>query len=143
MVCVIDRNLNVDTDMAANSSPSLEKVISRHDLTRKDLEIVCPRDVRQEVAVKLVDWKMVGHFLNVPEERIAAIAHQNDTEDQRKVALLDTWSHREGEGATYLKLAHVLHQRERNDLVEFLCGRILQKRASLSAEGTINDTYHD
>ena len=126
-------------ETVASSAPSLEKIISRHGLTRKDLESVCPRDVRREVALKIKDWKMVGHFFNIPEEKLTAIDRQNDTEDQRKVALLDPWSNREGEEASYLKLAHVLHQRERNDLVGFLCDRIVEKRASLVG-GTANDT---
>ena len=113
-----------------DSPPSLEDLLSRHGLTRDELESVCPRDVRHNVAVKLVDWKMVGHCFSFPKEKLAAIDRENDTDDLRKVALLDTWSEREGKGATCLKLANVLHQRERNDLVGFLCDRILQKRVS-------------
>ena len=126
-------------DTVASSSPSLEEIISLYGLTRKDLESVCPRDVRHEVALKVVDWKMVGHFFNVPQEKLTTIDLENRTEDQRKVALLDTWSNREGEGASYLKLAHVLNQRRRNDLVKFLCCRILQKRTS-SVKDMISDT---
>ena len=120
---------------APNSPPSLENIISRHGLTSDDLESVCPRDVRHNIAVKLVDWKMVGHSFSFPKEKIAAIERENDTEDLRKVALLDAWNEREGKGASYLKLAGVLHQRERNDLVELLCDRILQKRASSVSDG--------
>ena len=123
----------------ASLSPSLEEIISGHGLTRKDLESVCPRDVRHEVALKVEDWKMVGHLFNVPQEKLTAIDLENRTEDQRRVALLDTWSNIEGEGASYLKLAHVLNQRRRNDLVKFLCGRILQNRTS-SVKDTISDT---
>ena len=125
-------------DAAASSSSSLEKIISRYDLAREDLESVCPRDVRHEVALKIEDWKMVGHFFNVPQEKLTAIELENHTEDQRRVALIDTWSNREGEGASHLKLAHVLHQRGRNDLVQLLCSRILQKRTS-SVRDAISD----
>ena len=105
-------------------APSLEDLLSHHGLKIKDLERPCPLHVRNKVAVKLVDWKMVGHCFNISKEKLAAIDHENDTEDQRKVALLDTWSEREGNAASYLKLADVLHQRERNDLVEFLFDKI-------------------
>ena len=124
---------------AASSFPSLEEIISCNGLTHKDLESVCPRDVRLEVALKIVEWKMFGRYLNVPEEKLVAIDRENYTEDQRRVDLLDTWSNREGEGASYLKLAHASHLQGDNYLVEFLCGRILQKRTS-SVRDTISDT---
>ena len=82
---------------------------------------MCPRKVRDRIALKLEDWKMVGRCLKFPPEKLKAIDRENETEDQRRVALLDDWSKREGKGATYLKLAEVLHQRGRGDLVEMLC----------------------
>ena len=118
--------------------PNLDDLISRRGLTRDDLESVCPRDVRHNVAVKLVDWKMVGHCFGFPKEKLKSISRENDTEDLRKVALLDTWNEREGNRASYLKLADVLHQRERNDLVEFLCDRLVQKRAASSVREPIS-----
>ena len=85
--------------------------------------------------MKLVDWEMVGYCFSFPPEKIAAIERQNYTEDQRKVALLNAWSEREGDGATFLKLADVLHQRKRNDLVDFLCKAIIKrKKEALQAE---------
>ena len=112
----------------AEAPPRLEDVISRHGLRREDLELVCPRDVRISVAVKLVDWQMVGYCFGFPEQKITAIDRENYTEDQRKVALLNAWSEREGDGATFLKLADVLHQRKRNDLVDFLCRAIIEAK---------------
>ena len=112
----------------AEAPPSLEDIISRHGLRRKDLEFVCPRDVRTSVAVELVDWKMVGHCFSISRQKIAAIDLENNTEDQRKVAMLDAWSEKEGDGATFLKLADVLHQRKRNDLVDLLCKVIIKAK---------------
>ena len=106
------------------TSPSLEEVLIQRGLKREDLELACPRDVRNKVAVELVDWKMLGHCFDFSRAKLEAIHQDNQTEDQRKVALLDIWSEREGKGATYLKLAEVLHQRKRGDLVETLCGAI-------------------
>ena len=105
----------------ALSGPSLEKILSRHGLKRDHLECVCPRDVRIRVAVKLKDWKMVGYYFGFKNEELAAIDREYETEDQRKVALLDAWSAREGSGASCLKLADVLHERGRNDILELLC----------------------
>lgn len=116
----------------APPSLSLEDIVSRHGLRREDLECVCPQYVRISVAVKLVDWEMVGYCFSFPREKIAAIDRENDTEDQRKVALLNAWSEREGDRATFLRLAAVLHQRKRNDLVDLLCKAIIKREAPIS-----------
>ena len=111
-------------NMATASCPSLEDLLSHYELQRKDLEAVCPQEVRDRIALKLEDWKMVGRFLKFPPEKLKAIDRENETEDQRRVALLDEWGKREGKGATYLKLAEVLHQRGRSDLVGILCNEL-------------------
>ena len=120
--------------------PSLKEVLSQQGLKKKDLESVCPRNVRNKVAVKLADWKMVGHCFNFSRSKLAAIDRESETEDQRRVALLDTWGEREGKGATYLKLAEVLHQRERGDLIEMLCDEL---RKSINPPGHALTTVTD
>ena len=110
--------------MATSPTLSLEEVLSKHGLKRQDLEAVCPRDIRNKVAVELVDWKMVGHCLNFSRAKLEAIDRENQTEDQRKVALLDAWGEREGKQSSYFKLAEVLHQRGRNDLLQILCDEL-------------------
>ena len=110
--------------MATNAEqrgPSLEEILSQYALKATNLDRKCPREIRNEIAVKLNDWKMIGHFLDFSAEKLTSIGLENETQDLCKVALLDTWSKREGEGASYLKLAVALHRRQRRDLVEFLC----------------------
>lgn len=110
--------------MADVSHPSLEEVLSRYGFQKKDLDPMCPREVRDKIALKLEDWKMAGRCLKFGSEKLTAIDRENGTEDQRRVALLDDWAKREGKEATYLKLAEVLHQRERSDLIEMLCSEL-------------------
>ena len=108
----------------AATTPSLEDLISHHGLKVKDLWLECPRRIMDKIALKLTDWKIAGRFFDLPREKLAAIERDNDTEEQRRVALLDAWGEREGKGATCIKLAEVLHQRERGDLVGLLCDAI-------------------
>ena len=122
--------------MATSPKLSLEEVLSQHGLNRKDLELVCPRDVRNKVAVELVDWKMVGHCLNFSRAKLEAIDRENQTEDQRKVALLDAWGEREGKQSSYFKLAEALHQRGRSDLVQILCDELKSTGSSGGMEST-------
>ena len=117
--------------------PSLEEILSSYELDETDLEGKCPMDIRLNIATKLTDWRMVGHYLGFPAEKLHSIACDYSTEDQRKVALLDSWSEREGRRASCLKLATVLHDRERADLVELLC-RQVRDSLSLSNRSSIN-----
>ena len=112
------------------ATPTLKDLISHHGLKEKDLWLVCPRRVRDKIALKLADWKTAGRFFDFPREKLAAIERDNDTEEQRRVALLDAWGEREGKGATCFKLAEVLHQRERGDLVGVLCDTIKTLRTT-------------
>ena len=99
----------------------LAELLGRYDLRTTDLEWECPREIRNKIAVKLIDWKVFGAFLGFPPEKVASIDADHRTEDQRKIALLDSWHEREGEYATCLKLAKVLHDRNRRDLICQLC----------------------
>ena len=107
--------------MAEQGSPSLEDIISRRGLAKEKLQEKCSQAIRLKIAAKLEDWKMVGRYLNVPSEKLTAIERENHTEDQRRVGILDTWHKREGEDASYLRLADALYQQGRRDLVELLC----------------------
>ena len=103
---------------------NLKDIVARCGLTKERLQEECSREVSLKIATKLDDWKMVGHYLGIPPEKLKAIERENDTEDQRKVALLDTWRKGEGRGATYWKLANALYEHGRRDLVELLCKAI-------------------
>ena len=107
-----------------DQSLTLEEILLRHGLKATDLDKQCPLEVRNDVAVRIADWEMVGHCFNFPLEKIRDIKSENEDQERCKIALLDTWSKREGKGATYLKLADVFHRRKRRDLVEFLCEKI-------------------
>ena len=100
--------------------PSLEEILSRHGLKLADLDRECPRFVRDEIAIKLDDWEMVGRCLEFDMEKLRDIDRENRSQELCRIALLDTW----GKRATYLKLANVLHRRQRRDLLEFLCAKL-------------------
>ena len=118
---------NKDRVMAAilsEAGSSLEEILSRYEFKITDLDRECPQSVRDEVAVKFDDWEMIGRYLEFTQEKLRNINHENTSQEQCKIALLDTWAKREGGKATYLKLAGVLHRRQRYDLVEFLCAKL-------------------
>ena len=103
------------------SEVTLEDIVSACGLAKERLQEECSREIILKIATKLEDWKMVGLYLKLPFEKLKAIELENHTEDQRKVAMLDTWKKGEGKDANYMKLVNVLYQRGRRDLVESLC----------------------
>ena len=83
-------------------SPTLNDIISRHDLKEEHLQKECSQKSRLKIAKRLKDWEMLGHYLTLSEENLTAIKRENDTEALRK-------------------LASALYQHDRKDLVELLC----------------------
>ena len=124
-----------------DAGPCLEDILSHHGLERKHLERQCPPGIRITIATKLVDWKTTGHYFGLPAEKLAAIDRENATEDQRRIALLECWEKREGRNASCLKLADVLHRRERRDLVELLCAEV-KLSLTLSEKGNDGKQLH-
>ena len=117
------------------NGPNLEDIISQYGLAKEKLHEECSQTVRLKIASKLEDWKMVGRYLNIPSEMLKAIERDNDTEDQRRVAMLDTWHKSEGELASYSRLADALYQHGRRDLVSAIvqshtefCSGVIQSR---------------
>ena len=100
---------------------SFEQFILTNGVKRSHLNQECPRVVAIKIADKVIDWKMLGNVLGLPREKISAIERENQTEDQRKVAVFDEWKSSKGSEATYLELAEAMYDRHRRDLVEMLC----------------------
>ena len=117
------------TGMAA---PTLDEILSCHGIQREDVNRECSQDIRYEISIKIVNWKMVGYYLGVPEEQLAAIQVDNNTEQERRVALLNTWHQAQGSQATYLSLMMALYQHHRCDLVELLCCMIKSHAAAIT-----------
>ena len=79
------------------SEPSLEEVLSRHGLRLTDLDRECPREIRCDIAVDLgADWEMIGCYLEFSLDELRDIKTGNSSPEMCRVALLDTWSKREG-----------------------------------------------
>ena len=121
----------------SEAGPSLEEILSRQGLKLTDLDKEIPPGVRDEVAVKLDDWEMVGRWLEFTLEKLRDINRENASQELCRIALLDTWGKREGKGATYLKLAGVLHRRQRCDLVEFLCAKLKSTLSLVPLSGSV------
>lgn len=104
-----------------NLYPSLEEILSHHGLKKEDLDKECLSAVRNKIAVQIIEWKMIGRFLQIPEAKLAAIDRDNRKEEERRVQLLNTWHENNGRSATCLKLITALVDQRCCDLAESFC----------------------
>ena len=103
-------------------SLDIGNVLSHLGVEKSDLERKCS-EFKGEI-VKIfgsVDWKQLGHYLKLSKEKLEAIDQEKESDNQRKIALLDAWEEEEGQGASLSELANVLYHQQRPDLVELLC----------------------
>ena len=98
----------------------LDDFLTAHRLDRRDLQRVCSKVHRDEFSKRIRDWKAVGTALGLSQEQLDAIDAAHKSEEQKKIILFDQWSERDGEKATYLKLAELLLAGQLNPLQE-LC----------------------
>ena len=111
---------------------TLEDILSEEGLNKEDLDKVCSQAIRYEMAMKIRHWKMIGRCLEISEPTLYDIEVDNRTEEDRRIALLDTWHKQKGRRATYHSLLRVLYQCRRRDLVEDLCDMIKSHTAALT-----------
>ena len=105
----------------------MDGVLKERGLERKDLDIKCPRDIRDSIADEIiVDGYHVGRTLNVSDTRLNSIRRNTSfTEPKDKaVAYLDAWAEEHGSGATCLKLAEALEAHIKTSTLECLCEKV-------------------
>ena len=113
--------------------PTLDEILSRHSLEKKRLERKIPAEMLLKMAQLLDDWIMTGYYLGFEKQNLDDIQIDNPSEERRRVALLKEWEERQGEGATYLKLAEAFHHRQKIAVVEKLCKRLREMDGGSSA----------
>ena len=113
-------------------SRSLDDILSERGLKREDMDKECSQEIRYDIAMKITEWKMAGHCLSIPSQTLHDIKIENETENERRIVLLQTWHKHEGRKATYYRLLEALHQLKRRDLVEDLCDQIKAHYAALA-----------
>ena len=52
---------------------TVDEILSQYDLHREDVDKECSQGIWFQISIKIVNWKLVGYCLGIPEERLAAI----------------------------------------------------------------------
>ena len=107
-------------------------------LERKDLDIICPRKIRNRIADKIIDeWDLVGRELDVSDKKLKSIRDDRalTLPEKKAVAVLDAWAEEHGRGATCLKLAEALYRRIKTGVIEILCDEVTQMKRDTTMSG--------
>ena len=107
-------------------------------LERKDLDIKCPRKIRNRIADKIIDeWDLVGRELDVSDKKLKSIREDCalTLPERKAVAVLDAWADEHGSGATCLKLAEALYCRTKTRVIEILCDEVTQMKRKTTMSG--------
>ena len=122
----------------SETGPTLEEILSRNGFNEEELHKKCPRDIRYDIALELgADWEMIGLCLDFSLDDLRDINRENCSQEMCRVSLLDIWHKREGQGATFLKLAQAFHRRKRRDLVDSLCTKLKSTMALVPLTGNV------
>lgn len=116
----------------------LLSILADNGLNKDDQVINCrivAKD-RNKIAVKISDWKSCAAFLGLAEQDVDDIIEENRRVRHRRIAMLRRWDERNGQEATYLKLAECLASMGRRDLIELL---ILEPISQLEVGGCAHE----
>ena len=102
----------------------------------EDLNIVCERNIRDEVADHwqvLDDWQRVGRDLGVSEKKLVSIKNdlRSPRSEDKARDMLDAFSGEFGSRATCLKLAKVLFTLNLQSALESLCKAVDRQKSEL------------
>ena len=121
----------------APSQSRMDGVLPRN-LERKDLDIICPRKIRDKIAARVIDeCYLLGRELDVSDEKLKSIRRDISlTPEEKAVAVLDAWAEEHGSGATCLKLEEALYRRKMTRVIEILCDEVTQLKRDATMSGT-------
>ena len=124
-MCRCNTWLIYEQDMASSTStatkPSIDELLSYHDLKIDVLDKECSHEIRNKIAIHVINWKITGYWLGLSEGKLRAIEVDNRSEEERRSATLKAWHEQERCRATYLRLIVILHNHEYRDLAGTLC----------------------
>ena len=115
----------------------MEGVLPRN-LERKDLDIKCPRKIRDRIADNIIDeWYLVGRELDVSDQKLKLIHRDSSLTlpEEKAVAVLDAWAEEHGSRATCLRLAEALYGRQKTRVIEILCDEVTQMKCDATMSG--------
>lgn len=104
----------------ANMAVNLDLILARRGLTKENLRKKIGSNYMYRFARRVNDWKTCGILLEIPQMIIDDIDTEARKVDHKRIMLFRTWSEVCGKDATYLRLASVLEELGRRDLIELL-----------------------
>ena len=118
------------TGKRLNEPPTLQQILEHRGMTVAELQKPCPRDIQARVAPRLKDWYQLGQWLMLDNHRLKEGLRNGRYLARPGEFVLDEWSNRFGDKASYIHLMNALVNCRQRELVESMIEWIKEKRIS-------------
>ena len=103
--------------------------MERRSIIIADLHEQCSNEeVIAKIASKLDIWEITATHLGLTKHHITTIKRDNKEDLQRRVATLNKWIEKKGDGATYFNLVKACHELENTEMIDFILDRLKEGR---------------
>lgn len=107
---------------------TVDRLQQRYDLSVNLLQKECTSEDIQEIALFLESWKLLAPRLGLKKEQIQAVDKNADSEEEKRVALLEKWKEKFAFMATYQRLIEAFLAIERADIACKVCETVLKSQ---------------
>lgn len=92
--------------------------LDKKELTIDDLHTLCTQDVLLKLSKLMDNWDTIGFYLTLTKPEIKAVRVDCESEEKRRIMMLNKWSEKQGNDATYFGLIEALEECGRMDIVD-------------------------
>ena len=96
----------------------------------KDLDVTCSKDLNRHLIKQIKSFELTAHYLDIADVKIEAIKNDyKDSEELKRMKMLQVWKESKGSNATYLALAEAFIQMDSKEVAEFIVKYVKEIKA--------------
>ena len=116
------------TDMAI----TVEELEERYQIPQGFLDDTFTDEHAREFALSVDSWELLASHLDLSEQQIEAIKIDNESQEVKRLKVLNKWKQKFAYRATYRRLLEVLLSIDRKDLACNVCELVTSKQGEQS-----------
>ena len=116
------------TDMAI----TVEELEERYQIPQGLLDDTFTDEHAREFALSVDSWELLASHLDLSEQQIEAIKIDNESQEVKRLKVLNKWKQKFAYRATYRRLLEVLLSIDRKDLACNVCELVASKQGEQS-----------